>query len=162
MKSPRIAVLPTMLLAIITMTGCTAGGRDFQTVSELKSGQAVIYVYRPHTMDFIADPDVPIVYLNDERVGRIRINGHFSMNVDAGTHNVTVRSSMLGIPIVKVGEIQLEAEPSHSYYMRLVSKFQVLGPFPISGKAPQGFEFVEVSEDVGLSEIQRTKHIGSN
>ncbi|HEY2135314.1 MAG TPA: hypothetical protein VGH49_05465, partial [Xanthobacteraceae bacterium] len=89
--------LAAIFVGALLLAGCAAGGPQFRAeANKPAAGRALLYIYRPHTLIGIANPDVSIVHLDGRRLTRIRIGGSLAVPVSPGQHTLTATQSMLG------------------------------------------------------------------
>ncbi|NNG05773.1 MAG: DUF2846 domain-containing protein [Inquilinus sp.] len=159
--SPPISRLVTLAAAaLLTMaSACTADGPLFEPTPIQNADRAVVYVYRPFTYFNSADPDVSILYLDGNRLNRLRINGYTRIEVEEGAHVITMRDSFFGVPASEGKEIAFEALAGDAYYFRYSEELGSVAyvypyAYPIGRE-----EFMRVPEQVAMQEILETRYI---
>lgn len=103
------------LLVVLFLSGCAATGASFSPVSLSSQENALVYVYRLES-DMGELVDVPILYVNGERVSTMRPKGYTHVEVPAGKTELQLADSAMGLRIMKLGEISFEAEAGKTYY----------------------------------------------
>ena len=147
------------LLVSIVLFGCTASGPVFTPAEPEVRDNALIYIYRPGTYFYAANPDVPIIYFDDERLLRLRIGGYTWVSVAPGTHSVEVKDSMLGVPTFSLGEVSVKAETGKTYYLKFTQQsgdILFYGPQVI---VTANSKLRPVDETTGAAEIKETKYL---
>ena len=143
----------------VLLIGCASRGPAFEAAAPPSSEQALVYVYRPYTSFHIGNPDIPILYLDEQKMGRIAINGYLAIYVDVGAHSIDVKASVLGLPTYSLGQVRFDAAPGQTYYVRYTEQFAnvvgVPGTWAVTSRSKLG----PVSSDMGRIEIRATRRI---
>lgn len=144
---------------IAALCACTASGPPFTPATETSSDNALVYVYRPDTLFYSADPDVPILYLDGVRLLRLRINGYTWLEVEPGQHAISLKESLLGLPSWTIGEIDLPAESGRTYYIRYTYDYAGTAFDGTYAYATGQSTFTIVPNALGKQEISGTRYI---
>jgi hypothetical protein len=177
MRKLRIAVV--LLFCVVILSGCSryAHGPKFQTVEGAAGGKALVYVYRPLISQFkAADPEVLALYIDDERIGVMKIGGYGWAPLDPGPHSVRLRSTFLFgyLPTWTVEEATLVAEVGQEYYLCFEQNLAGINPEGVVINAvlmaagePGGASMVSISrhlslvpKEYALAELAKTRMIG--
>jgi len=141
------------------LCACTADGPAFQPATTQAADQALVYVYRPDTFFYSANPDVPFLYLDGNQLLRLRIGGYTWLEVDQGPHTISIRDSLLGFPIDTLEEIQLEAVSGETYYVRFFQDYDGMAFVGPTAYAMTETMMMIVPEKLGRQEIADTNYI---
>lgn len=150
-------LVATGLAAVLC--ACTASGPPFSPATAPSPDNTLIYVYRPDTLFYSGDPDVPILYLDGDRLLRLRINGYTWLDVEPGQHEILLRESLLGMPTSTIGEIDLRAEPGQTYYIRYTFEFGSVASDGMYLYQIGKSAFLIVPNELGEQEISGTRFI---
>ena len=144
----QIAALCTLLAACQT-----AGGPNFKPVAA-GSGKGVIYVYA--LGGFGGYGESPVIEVDGKRVGKVQSKGYLAIPVRAGTHKVTVRSVLIGVPFFGK-DVSVKVASGRSAYIRVDRKFDSMS-YSSSGAVPIYINDVKrVPNKVGRGQIKQTK-----
>jgi hypothetical protein len=112
----------------LTFVACALPQKSGQFASHAaEPTKALIYIYRMPTSIDAVNPDIPRVYVNDEKLGKIRIGGYYVTAVEPGELKVYYKDSLIGIPTPWTGnEIDMEAKAGQSYYFKYETAFAVM------------------------------------
>jgi Protein of unknown function (DUF2846) len=159
------STLCAALSVILLFSACTASGPQFKPESSKPDGGgAQVIVYRPQTFIGIANPDVPIIHLDGQRLTRIRIGGYVIVPVSAGQHKLTTTESLLGADTGRIrGQTTFVVPPGSTVYLRYTEAFKSFTATPL----PKGtvvdssgdFRFEPVPESEALGELARTTRL---
>jgi|GEM_PF-4636215 len=147
------------LLVLVVLGACTARGPAYAPVAVTNENEGILYVYRPHTSYLIADPDIPYIYVNGENRGRLKIDGYFAFGLAAGTHVVSIKESVLGVPLYQIEEIEVVIEEGESKFLRYtrnVGSYAVSPPLVMP--VPKN-DLHEVDPDEAKVEISYTNRL---
>ena len=106
---------PVWLLSILLLSGCAATGASFTPVALSDDTHALIYVYRLES-DTGELLDVPILYVNGERLSTMRPKGYTHVEVPAGETELKIADSAMGVRIATLGDVTFDAEAGQTYY----------------------------------------------
>jgi hypothetical protein len=160
--SPK-SKLAIALVSTLLLVGCIATGAQFRpdTIKPNANG-ALLYVYRSPTLIGIANPDVPIMHLDGQRLTRIRIGGYLAVLISQGRHRLTTTESLLGSDTGRVrGETTFSLPAGSTLYLRYTESFKTFVAIPlptgvaVASSGDYHFEFV--SETDALAELASTK-----
>lgn len=130
-------------LSIVVLNGCSYAQltTNFSQVEPVKN-KAVVYLYRLNTYIHSLNPDIPMFYLNDRKIGPLHIGGYYAQEVDAGPLEISFSDPFLGLRLWRSGrKVKINVEAGRSYFV----KYEV---------AMIGMYFDQVPPGYGLQEIQ--------
>ena len=78
----RITV--ALMIAGMALSGCSATGPKYRPLANMPSDESVLYVFRPKTLYMSALSAV--VFVDGQRVAKLRNNGYVALPVKAGRH----------------------------------------------------------------------------
>lgn len=136
-----------IVLVLLLMSGCAYPKKttDYAPYN-LKTGNAVVYIYRTPTSIDSVNPDVPRFFVNDKLIGKLSIGGYYAEEVAPGKVDVSYRTSLFGIPMPwPTYHVVLKVEAGRKYFVK----------FSIDGMA-RYTDFLEVSQSQGEAEIKST------
>ncbi|MCZ6847014.1 MAG: DUF2846 domain-containing protein, partial [Alphaproteobacteria bacterium] len=141
---------------------CTASGPAFTPVQLENPKNALIYIYRSSTLFYSANPEIPILYVDDKRLLPLKIGGDTWASVEPGTHKILVRHSILGVPAFSLGEVSISAEPGAIYYLKFSQQAGDIVSYGTQVIVTANSKLRPVDETTGLSEIMKTKYLPSD
>lgn len=142
-RSFALVILSCMLL----LAGCSgyARGPKFQP-TESGGGKGLVSVYRPLISQFkAAAPNMLALYIDDERIGTMKIGGYARALLEPGQHTVQLRATLFFglVPAFTENDAALTVEAGDEYYLRFERNIESINP-----------------ELVALEELRRTRLIG--
>jgi len=153
----HIRSLLLLMPALMMISACvTASGPEF-TPAAAPSGGGVIYVYNLN--GFGGYGEGPVLLVDGEEAGTLQKEGFLAIPVSAGEHTVTMKSVLVGIPLI--GHDQTVSVASGgSTYLRIDRKFDSIvysggGAYSVYVNA-----FHPVTNSVGRKEIAQTRQSG--
>ena len=155
--------LAALLMSMPLLFGCVATGAQFKPEANKPTANgALLYVYRPHTLIGIANPDVPIMHLDGQRLTRIRIGGYLDIPISAGKHKLTTTESLLGSDTGRVrGETTFSVRAGSTLYLRYTESFKtfvpIVLPVGVAVVSSGDYRFEYVPEAEALAELANTK-----
>jgi hypothetical protein len=149
-----------ILLAILLLglIGCNvASGPRFKPVS-VSDNESLLYVYKPYTQAGIAGASNPVLYIDGEKIGRIRINGYLPIKLSSGIHELAIKSSTLG---VETGDLyakrEIKLKPGEIRYVRLYTTYDS----PMSAGDVITYQLTltltDMPKNIGEIEVSKTK-----
>jgi hypothetical protein len=159
MRSKSAAILACSVL----LAGCGATGPQFNPqMVKASSGATLLYVYRPQTVIGFANPDVPFMHLDKQRLTLIRIGGYLAIPVSPGRHTLTTTESLFGNDTGRIrGETSFSISQGSTLYLRYTESFKSLTAIPVGTgvvvESTGNFRFEPVSEGEALAELASTK-----
>jgi hypothetical protein len=132
----------------LSIFGCSYPKKtDFFSVTTASPKKSVIYLYRIKTSVDSLNPDIPIFYVNDNKIGRLSLGGYYRIEVEPGPVKITYRTPLFGIPMFKsLQKLEANVDPNKSYFV----KFSIESDFRIS-------ELKVVPHMMGEAEIKTTQ-----
>lgn len=118
---------------------------------ESKAGKSIVYIYRlPNQID-TTNPEPPIFYINDQRIGKLQVGGAYSTYVDPGDVEVSFANSLFGMAFWKSPKkVRFTAYSGESYYVE----------FGIHSML-RFLEFELIPKEKGSVDIQQTMLLGN-
>lgn len=154
----------TILAAMALLAGRADAAPQLAAPAATKpaAGRALLYVYRPRTLIGIANFDVPIIHLDKQRLGRIRIGGYLAIPVSPGQHTLTTTESLLGNDTGRIrGETEFSIVAGSTLYLRYTESFKSFAAVPLpSGTVVESsgdYRFEAVRDPEARAEIADTK-----
>lgn len=134
---------------LIALSSCAYPTKKGAYIAEPPTQKmAVVYIYRTQTSIHGGNPDVPVFYVNEGRVGKLSIGGYYRVLVNPGEISVTNKGSLFGIPTPwKEGEVKFTAKENMSYYVKYAVE---MNPFLTT-------TFKLVPNSFGENDIKTTK-----
>jgi hypothetical protein len=154
--------LAALLMSTPLLSGCVATGAQFKPETSQSANGALLYVYRPRTLIGIANPDVPIMHLDGQRLTRIRIGGYLNIPISAGKHKLATTESLLGSDTGRVrGETTFSVRAGSTLYLRYTESFKtfvpIVLPAGVAVVSSGDYRFEYVPETEALAELANTK-----
>lgn len=131
---------------ITVLTGCSSAQltTDF-TEARPNDKKAIVYLYRLKTAYHSLNPDIPLFYFNDKKVGPLKVGGYYAQEVDPGPLEISFSDPFFGMHLWRSGrKVKINVGAGHSYFV----KYEV---------EMMGFYFDLVPPTYGLKEIQTVK-----
>ena len=145
-------------LSMLLIFGCTSVDKPSLLQKQDANGESgLVYVYRLRTGYLRFDPDVPILYVDGERQGRMKIGRHTSFVLSAGKHTVSIKNSMLGLPTWEAGSVKLDLAPSGVVYLQYSKELQSMSFVSGVAVAESNSELVPVDEPTGQKGVAETR-----
>lgn len=144
-----------MKLLLISLFLSLAGCSTPQLTTGYKSSpvaahKALVYVYRSSSAIDSANPDLPRMYINDQKLGKLRLGGYYVLEVDPGETVVYYKDSLFGIPFPwRSQEIHFTTVSGQKYFVKYVVDISLF-----SGRT---ILFTQVEKFEGESEIRSTQ-----
>lgn len=73
-----------LMMAAAALSGCSATGPKYKPMANASSDESVLYVFRPKTVYMSALS--AIIFVDGQRVAKLRNNGYVALPVKAGRH----------------------------------------------------------------------------
>jgi hypothetical protein len=154
LNSRRIKAGKVIAIAVLigsVLVGCASQTAPVQNPS-LAGGECNIFLYRPSSPSPVGVAEVPFVYLNGERAGRLAKGRFLHFRVPPGEHKVEIRASFMTVlPFYSLGKIGLLVQEGEEIYLRFVADVDEAHKF---GPAPPMTTFLRVSPERGLEEMK--------
>src|ERR1700694_1334008 len=116
MRGLTISLLP--VLACSLLTACSTNGvinRAEDSAPE-KSGTVIMYRTKPSFQ--AGNPEPNFVYLDDEKIGRMRNGAKFTLILNPGVYTISVKQPMMFIPAFTVARLEVTVEPGTTQFLR--------------------------------------------
>ena len=105
--------------AVLALSGCASPQGPVSPDANLKpESTAYLVVYRPRTQFHRANPELPFVYVNDQQVGKLRVDGAIDVKVPAGQHIVAIKEPIAFMPAYESHRLTITAEAGKTYFVR--------------------------------------------
>lgn len=146
---------PIIALVGVAIAGCVAQGPKYENAGITPAkGEGIIYVYRPKG-EWLVRGENPYVQIGDDGLGQLRAGGFVSKAVPAGEYNVSVRQSLLMVPVWS-RSVEVAVAEGGSTYVRVDQRYTQFGAD--SGiSARQQIFIEEVDSLTGQAEIAETR-----
>ncbi|MCX4030473.1 hypothetical protein H0A36_27790 [Endozoicomonas sp. SM1973] len=111
-----------LIFWLVFLGACTATGPIYKPHNKNNDNNAIIYIYRYQDPSLIGGGelvDVPYIYVNDQKLSRLRLLGYSVYETEPGPVRISVRLPIIGIPANTLLEYDLLAKPGQSYYLSL-------------------------------------------
>lgn len=143
------------LIICLSLCGCAmAFGPAFSQL-EQPDDKAIIYVYRQAQFYGSGNMLIPRIWLNDEKIGSMRMGGYYPFILEPGEHKIEVKSitgGSLGINTVELkgGEVR------YFEYKEVMTGMNNYGGTAVAeGKSM----FLEVPPNYALKRLKKTKNL---
>ncbi len=139
--------------------GCTARGPHFRQVDFDNEPDFLIYIYRPFTTFQQGSGDIPVLYIDENKVGGLPIGGYQWVKIEPGKHKFEVKKTIL-FGLAEAGPVagaDIESEKSGVYYVRYSHDFE---GFTIDYRARSTHDLVVLPWEQAQPEIIRTHFVG--
>lgn len=144
-----------VVLAVL-LSACAAS-RDPGATAPLSPPHGRIFVYRPDSPSIVGMAEVPFVYLDDRRRGRLCKGCFLKLPVEPGRHRVTIRASfMTAIPFYKLGELEVDVGGEQDVFLRYVANVDQAHKF---GPYPPVTTFLIVPPEIARRALQAAREV---
>lgn len=136
------------IITALLIIGCAYPKKTtFFELPENSKEKAVVYLYRTPTSIDSLNPDVPIFYVNDDKIGKLSIGGYYKILVSPGTVLFSYKTPLFGIPLFTSSQkLKFDVEASQVYYVKFsvesIMKLTYLNLIP---------------SNIGVGEIKKTQ-----
>jgi len=146
-----------VLLAIINMGCAVAFGPKFET-AEAKSDKALVYVYREKTFYGSGNMLIPRLWLDDKKIGSMRMGGYHVLSLDPGQYVLDMRATLGGT--LKKKTINLAVGDTKFFeYAEFMTGMNNYGGTNVATGSSM---FIEKTEVKAMPEIVKTKRLSIN
>lgn len=124
MKHKTLAIAATFTLLV----GCASTPKVTPTdlspapnpdeVESAPQGECPVWIYRSNTSFHSLNPELPYVYVNDVRVGRLGVGRTFCMNLKPGKYEIAIREPIMFIPAHTSGTLVVEVSEGSTQFVR--------------------------------------------
>jgi hypothetical protein len=138
------------MIVAVSLAGCASQQAPVSAPPQslTTENSASVVVYRPSTSFHRFNPELPYLYVNDQRVGKLAIGSALTVRIPAGDNALAVKESVLFMPAYESHRLTLKAEAGKTYFVRYAREFG--GVLPVGGAqvlSTSGFDVVP--DDVG-------------
>ena len=107
--------------------------------------KSIVYLYRLKTTYHSLNPDIPIFYFNDKKIGTLNIGGYYAQEVDPGPLEISFSNPFFGLNFWRSGrKVKIDVVAGHSYFVKY--ELEMMSVY-----------FDQVPSVYGLKEIKFTK-----
>ena len=145
---------PLCVTTAFMVAACAAEGRRFETAALSSSEDGVIYVYRP-LASVIGRGEDPYVWIAGEQMGRVKAGGYVKKVVPTGTHDVTVRQTVLFIPTWPQ-TVEVAVASGGSAYVKVDQRITGISTEE-GAAATQQVSIEEVPFDMGQADLSKAR-----
>lgn len=147
-----------LLLILFSIISCAVPENEF-TIKNHKKNNSLIFIYRPNSPSIVGIAEIPFVYLDDQKVGRLCKGCYFKITAQPGHHTVKIRASFLtAIPFYELGKLDITTLGEEEIFVRYIANVDQAHKF---GPQPPITTFLRVPIDIGQQEIQKASEIKS-
>lgn len=134
----------TVIFAAIMVSSC-ASRPDVLPEAPGSREQASVVLFRPDTPSIVGIAEVPFVYLDGRRIGRLPKGRVIKIFLPSGSHEIELRSSFLRIiPFYRLGRKALTVNSSREQYILFQANTDTAHEF---GQTPPLTVFTVVEKD---------------
>lgn len=141
----------SILLMGINFLGCASKGPVFETLTNLPSSKAIVYIYRPNF--FYASVNWPTIYINNIEKFDLKKNGHGILFLSPGSHIIDIKGDW-AVWTFTPARRTIVFKAGEEYYFR-VNPVSAPQAFPYAGHT----EFTLVNKEEALNEIKGTRRV---
>jgi len=128
-------------------------GKYFHPVLPIDSRDALIYVYRPHSVWNAEELQAPGFFINGKFVYGLKDAGYFWVEIPAGTYNLGAKRPLGIIYLKSIFDVSVTVDGGKSYYFRYDEENRVHKPDNHPELVESG-PLLQMPDDRGLRQIE--------
>lgn len=128
-------------------------GKYFHPVLPIDSRDAIIYVYRPHSVWNSEELQAPGFFINGKFVYGLKDAGYFWVEIPAGTYNLSAKRPLALIYLKSIFATNITVDGGKSYYFRYDEENRVTKPDNHPELVEDG-PLLQMPDDRGLRQIE--------
>jgi hypothetical protein len=128
-------------------------GKYFRPVLPSDSRNAIIYVYRPHSVWNAEEIQAPGFFINGQFIYGLKDNGYFWVELPAGDYVFTAQRPLAFIYLKNIFQVKLTLDGGKSYYFRYDEENRIPKPADQPDLIAAG-PLLQMPDDRGLRQIE--------
>ncbi len=96
---------------------------EVSTASVAPSENCTVHVYRNKTSFHALNPELPFLYVGEQRIGRLAMGNSHCLRLAPGKHTISVKEPILFMPSYTSGRMEVEVTGTAPIYIRYSKEF---------------------------------------